>query len=128
MAKQMVYVEVIPETGQIIRIIKLSHEAHRMEPERVQQVAKKVAVEEIRRAVFKRATDDDGIVHCEDCGKRIDWYTGHMHERLARGKRDEDDKPGEVSISNSVALCSYCHLQVAHGDRRFQSSKIRGEQ
>jgi hypothetical protein len=122
LSKQLVYVEVIPETGQIIRIIKLSHEAYRLEPERVQQVAKKVAVEEIRRAVFKRATDDDGIVHCEDCGKRIDWYTGHMHERLAKGKG------GEVSVENSVAICPYCHLQVEHGDRRFQSSKIRGEQ
>jgi 5-methylcytosine-specific restriction endonuclease McrA len=120
MSKQSVYVELAGD--QIIRIFRVNSDAYRLSvehPERVGYVARKVAVEEIRKAVFKRATDDDGITHCEDCGKRIDWFIGHMHERIAKGKG------GSVSIENSVALCSRCHLEVEHGDRRFQSSKIK---
>ena len=118
MSKQSVYVELNGE--QIIRIFRVNHEAYALSvehPEKVGYVARKVAVEEIRKAVFKRATDDDGITHCEDCGKRIDFFTGHMHERLAKGKG------GEVSIMNSVALCPRCHLEVEHGDRVWGGRK-----
>ena len=118
MSKQSVYVELDGE--QIIRIFRVNHEAYALSvehPEQVGYVARKVAVEEIRKSVFKRATDDDGITHCEDCGKRIDFFTGHMHERLAKGKG------GEVSIMNSVALCPRCHLEVEHGDRVWGGRK-----
>ena len=120
MAKQSVYVELDGES--IIRIFRVSHEAYALSvehPEKVGYVARKVAVEEIRKAVCKRATDDEGITHCEDCGKRIDWWTGHMHERVPKGSG------GDISISNGCFICPRCHLDVEHGDRRFQSSKIK---
>lgn len=76
-------------------------------------VARKVAVEEIRRTVCKRATDENNITHCEDCGKRISWYDGHMHERIPKGSG------GEVSVINGSFLCPNCHLNVEHGNRKW---------
>jgi hypothetical protein len=117
MSKQLVFVEF--DGQNIIRIIRKHIDVFKLPPERVQQVAKSVAVGEIRRQVVARANGE-----CENCGKRILGGTGHMHEKLAKGKRGEDGDFGEVSVDNCCYLCYDCHINGEHGDRRFQSAKL----
>lgn len=74
-----------------------------------------IAVEIIRRAVFSR---DNWC--CTHCGDPFVWVTGHMHERLWRGRG------GEISLDNSVSLCGMCHLTnpvAGHGERAVQWSR-----
>lgn len=67
---------------------------------------RKDAVEAIRRQVFKRSGNE-----CEYCGGPVTWKF-HMHEKIPRGER------GEISLENCVALCSDCHLNGEHGNRK----------
>ncbi len=112
MGKQMVWVEIVPETGQILRILRTTFDAVRLPQERVRQVAKMVAVGDIRKQVIARDTRN-GFIECRFCGARLLPGTGHMHEQQAKGKG------GEVSVENSVMLCASCHIgrDGAHGDR-----------
>jgi 5-methylcytosine-specific restriction endonuclease McrA len=66
-------------------------------------------VKAIRRAVFERAE-----YMCEYCGALLTWNTGHMHEKIHRGRG------GKISLENSVALCAKCHIgpHGEHGARR----------
>lgn len=68
-----------------------------------------MTVGEIRRIVYDY---QDG--RCLWCDKFVTWKQAHMHEKVARGKG------GKISLDNSIILCSNCHLNVAHGDRRLQ--------
>lgn len=92
--KLRVYVEL--KDGVPIRILK---RVDYNSPHPIAEVSRKYAVGEIRRQVFERAAG-----HCERCDARITEQTGHMHEKLERGRG------GEISVENSVALCPKCHL------------------
>ena len=87
------------------------------------------AVKIIREQVFDRChvyiLDAGYDFHeCERCSKSINWMTMEMHERIPKGKG------GEVSLENCEALCHSCHTgspDSAHGNRRWQTSKISPE-
>lgn len=72
---------------------------------------------EIRRIIYDRQGG-----RCLACDEYVTWKQAHLHERVPRGQG------GEISRENSEILCSYCHLNVAHGDRRpqFYNPKERG--
>lgn len=115
MAKQMVYVEVLPETEIPIRILKTTKAAMDLPPERVRMLARSVAVGYIREQIVSRATKGY-LTQCEFCGKVITPYIGHMHEVVSRGNG------GEISVANSVLICPQCHLLDAdseHGNRKW---------
>lgn len=61
----------------------------------------------IREEIFAR---QGGL--CLWCAKRISWLQAHMHEKVFRGKG------GKISLDNSIILCSDCHRNVAHGNRK----------
>lgn len=68
------------------------------------------AVAEIRLRVFERAGG-----RCEYCNAFINFRTGHMHEKIPKGRG------GEVSLENCVAICARCHIlrrDSEHGARR----------
>ena len=125
MAKQ-VHVQ-IGDNGLPIRIFR--DKSWRDLPEdQVRKMDKNKAVAAIRVQVFDKAcSDDDDFVvprycECERCGRGITWQTMEMHETIPKGEG------GEVAISNCEALCHACHtgdLDSAHGNRRFQSAKIK---
>lgn len=76
-----------------------------------------IATKDIRAAVFQR----DGYA-CTHCGKAVTWETGHLHERVWRGRG------GEMSLDNSTTLCVSCHLNdpvAGHGKRQPQFIKER---
>ena len=86
------------------------------------------AVGAIRAQVYERATGDSPaggeLSECERCGRVIRWETFEMHETIPKGKG------GEVSLSNCEALCHGCHqgnADSAHGNRRWQTSKIKSD-
>lgn len=73
----------------------------------------KLAVEQIRRQVFKR----DGFM-CVKCGAELVWEAGRpnsaeMDEVQARGDCQQGDDgeyhSGEVSVENCQTLCEPCH-------------------
>jgi hypothetical protein len=66
----------------------------------------------IRNQLF---VQQDG--RCAYCPKILTSKTAHMHERKHRGQG------GKISLENSVILCSDCHLNQEHGDRKPQFSK-----
>lgn len=67
----------------------------------------------IRRAIYHRQKG-----RCLDCGKILTEKQIHMHERLARGKFDENGLSGNISLDNSVGLCFNSHINIEHGDRK----------
>ena len=86
------------------------------------------AVGAIRAQVFDRATGDSPaggtISECGRCGRYITWESFEMHETVPKGSG------GEVSLENCEALCHGCHqgnTDSAHGNRRWQTSKIKSK-
>lgn len=78
------------------------------------------AVKAIRRRVFER----DGWA-CVHCSEPLTWQTAHMHERQSRGDIQLTPEGyysgGEISLENSITLCSECHLHdkiAGHGNRQ----------
>ena len=69
------------------------------------------AVKSIRKQIFYRAKG-----FCELCAVPVTEDSGHMHEQQHRGKG------GEISLANSVFICSTCHRR-AHADRNPHFSK-----
>ena len=118
-SRQLVYVEVNPETELPIRILKNHFEASKLSPENVRQMARSVAVGYIRDQIFERTKKGYGH-YCEYCGGPI-TMNFHMHEKVLRSLG------GEISLNNSVGLCSRCHVgwDGEHADRQFQSAKIK---
>ena len=114
MAKQLVYVEVSPKTKLPVRILKHFSDGLNLDPDLVQQMARVVAVGYIRDQVFERAKRGN-LTFCEYCGSLITAGTGHMHERIPKGKG------GEVSLDNCVAICARCHIGAdgEHGNRKW---------
>lgn len=104
--------------GNIIRIFRKDKRWLQVAEDRLALVPKIDAVREIRMQIFKRSCGK-----CEfDCGNNISWDSMELHEKIPRGKH------GEISLQNSVALCHNCHTgspDSAHGDRRWQTSKIK---
>ncbi len=130
MKPKLVLVE-LNESGDAIRIFR-NAKAARASDGYVEEWTKELATRNIRRQVYERSKDEFGTAHCEYCGAYIIWEkgkenSGHMHEAHAKGKRDENGNYGEVSVENSVFICKACHTgpNGAHGDRYWQSSKIR---
>jgi 5-methylcytosine-specific restriction endonuclease McrA len=112
LSRQSVHVEINPENGMYLRIIRKHADAWRLEPERLITVARKVAVETIRNQVLERAKRDYHL-ECEYCGAIVTSDSGHMHEKVLRSLG------GEVSMDNCVLLCKRCHLDDEHGDRKW---------
>jgi hypothetical protein len=103
--------------GLPIRIFRKDHQYLQCPEQWLGIMTKKEAVGSIRRQVFDRCEEK-----CEQCESYITWETMHMHEKVFKGKG------GEVSLENSIGLCSKCHLtgaNAAHADRKWQSAKLR---
>jgi len=101
----------VDEGGGVVRVFRTVHDAILFEhdhPLLVKTIRYRDAVEEVRRRVYERSKGA-----CEWCGKTITWKSLHMHEQLPRGNG------GEISLSNSAALCARCHLDVAHANRQW---------
>lgn len=113
--KKYVWVE-IDATENPVRIFRNRHAALELPQERTRLWPRASAVHLIREAILLRS---QGL--CESgCGRRISRDTGEMHEKVPRGKG------GEISLVNSVFICRPCHTgpSGAHGDRRWQTSKL----
>lgn len=108
----------INERGDAVRIFR-NAKAARLAPLETYIVEwpKALAVQNIRRQVYERNRGEDGLSHCEWCSCALAWETGHMHETIFKSKG------GEVSLENSIWLCPGCHLNGAHGDRKWQTAK-----
>jgi 5-methylcytosine-specific restriction endonuclease McrA len=110
---RMEYVE-IGQDGRAIRIFsnfKLACQAHSY-PSRIAHMLRATAVEDIRRQVWERDNK-----RCTHCGTMVTWKSMNMHERIWRGRG------GEISLENSVTLCTNCHHTddvAGHGMRRPQ--------
>lgn len=78
------------------------------------EMDKAEAIAAIRYQVFRNSGHK-----CRDCGNPITWNTMHMHEVIHRGKG------GKMGVDNSVALCSECHLNIEHGNRKPQWTKVK---
>jgi hypothetical protein len=113
------------DKGDAIRIIKTAKLARLLPVEEVAEWDKAHAVRSVRWLIYERSKNDDGNPECEWCGRNITWDTGHMHERVPRGSRDDDGNAGEISVDNSVFLCWDCHLNVAHANRRWHRAKLK---
>ena len=117
LSSKQVWCELSAE-GRVIRIFRnrrKAAEAALAFP--VDLVDRAEAVKDIRRQVFER----DGY-SCTHCGKAINWDTGHLHERLWRGRG------GEMSLDNSTTLCYSCHLNdpvAGHGKRQPQFTRSK---
>lgn len=111
--------------GDPVRIIKTAKLARLLPVEEVAEWPKADAVRSIRWQIYERSKNEEGQSECEWCGKYLTQETGHMHERVARGSWDENGNKGEVSLANSVFICSDCHLgpNGAHKERRWHSAK-----
>ena len=121
MSKQ-VHVEIGPE-GKPIRIFNTKAW---LDCENTTLMDRASAVRSIREQVFERSIVADPEEHneCEYCGRTITWGDFEMHEEIPKGS----SKRGEVSTENSKAICHGCHTggpDSAHGNRRFQSAKIK---
>lgn len=101
--------------GQIIRIFKNRHSTEfqtALMEDRALLVARKVAIDEIRKEVFRLA---DG--KCKYCGRAA----SDLHEEKLRSLG------GEFSIWNSVSACRDCHKKIGHADRRLHFGEHNGE-
>ena len=91
--------------------------------DQVQKMDKARAVGVIRAQVYDRAvSEEDGLAECDRCGRVVQWNTFEMHETVPKGSS------GEVSVEICEALCHQCHTgspDSAHGNRRWQSAKIK---
>lgn len=109
MARNRCFVEVIDRVP--VRIFRTPLAA-KLSPayneDRVREWPRIDATRAIREFVYKRSNGE-----CERCGALITRQTGHMHEKVSRGDG------GEISIYNSIFICSDCHIgrNGEHGNR-----------
>lgn len=99
--------------GNPLRILRDLSEVFRYSSRLFGQWNRTDAVKSIRNQIFHRSHG-----YCEICGAIVLETSGHMHERVHRGRG------GEISLENSVFICPKCHFRE-HADRnpRFSSSK-----
>lgn len=123
MKAKLVHVE-LDDSGLPCRIFR--DRSWRSFPEdNISLAAKSFAVAAIRKRVFDRSKNDDGIAECERCGRYITWDSFEMNEKILKSLG------GEVSLENCEALCQDCHQtgpDAYHADRRWQSAKIKSEE
>ena len=114
-AKRKVWVElyVMGDRVNVVRVFKNRKAAMLAKDKvRVEEVLRASAIGSIRRQVFLREN-----FTCAHCGAHVTWLTGHMHERVWKGRG------GEVSVDNCVCLCYSCHIAdpvAGHGKRKPQ--------
>jgi hypothetical protein len=109
---------------QVVRIFRNDGEAAASaawDENRIMEYPRDDAVAAIRKNVFIRCHNE-----CENCGKFITFSTGHLDERVSRGKG------GEISVDNCQFLCANCHIigpESKHGARlpRFGPQTGQGE-
>lgn len=104
--RNRVFVE-IDEAGNVTRIIKSKGGACFVPPERLRELPRIEAVENLRQQVFKRADNC-----CDKCGKVLSWGTLQMHERVPKSQG------GEQSLENCWALCYDCHQGKRNGEHK----------
>ena len=114
--KRKVWVQIATNPLRVVRIFKNQRAASLLVgfEDIVRYILKASAVGNIRKQVFER----DGYA-CTHCGKEVTWNTGHMHERVWKGRG------GEVSVDNCTVLCYDCHMNdpvAGHGKRKPQFS------
>ena len=110
MNDKMVWVEEDRATGCAIRIFKHTKDAFNSDGYVMLWLRSK-AVWNIRHACFLRSRGE-----CEICTAPVTEVSGHMHEKLHRGKG------GEISLVNSVFICPPCHKRQ-HADREGRWTK-----
>lgn len=123
----------VDERGDPIRIFKFRKKAFQYPVESVSEFPYAFAVGMIRSKVFARAgCTPHQSGSCEECGATIIWekgcpLSGHMHEKVARGKMTFQSTDNEYSIENSVAICRSCHIgpNGAHKERSWHTAKNR---
>lgn len=117
MSRNRVFVE-IHDDGEFLAVVRIfrhwraAAESAAYDLGKVIEYPRSVAVENIRRQVFRRAANE-----CERCGAPITWATMHMHEKVFKSDG------GEVSLENCQALCYDCHLgrpSSAHSNRSLR--------
>jgi len=121
LGKKMVWVEIDPVTTYPIRILGRSKDVAALGPDVTRFMLRSSAVGYIREQVIARARRGR-IIQCEYCGAPVNPEIGEMHEKIPKGKG------GEVSLDNCVFICNDCHTgkqDSEHGDRRFQSAKVK---
>lgn len=130
--EKLVRVE-IGNHGLPIRIFRKDKKWLSVDLEKVIWISKSDAVGLIRLQVFQRAggsiSEGQTVTpaECEECGRLILWererkQSMEMHEKVFKGRG------GEVSLENCLGLCRDCHTgspTSKHGDRRWQSAKLR---
>lgn len=82
-------------------------------PNRIDYWVRSLAVKLIRTSLFVRSKSE-----CELCAAPVTSSSGHMHEKIWRGKG------GEISLENSIFICPKCH-QREHKDRNPRWGKER---
>ncbi len=112
-----VYVEINPESGLPVRILRSLKQAMNLSDDLVRYVARTWAVGEIRRQVFERDNYE-----CQRCSARLTLQTGELDEYISRGDG------GMISIDNSWLLCHSCHTGSStseHGNRRIRFGEVK---
>ena len=99
------------EQGYVTRILRDNKEAYRWNAVVFYDWFYDEAVLSIRHRLWLRCKGE-----CELCAVPVTEDSGHMHEQKHRGKG------GEISLANSVFICSTCHRR-AHADRNPHFSK-----
>lgn len=125
----------VDDQGDPVRILKHAKQRLQLPDDKVKEFSSAEAVRSIRLKVFGRAGCTPEVAGaCESCGRAIIWERGHfssgeMHEVIPKGKTVFSGPGGEVSITNSVALCRSCHTgkDGAHGNRHWQTAKLKEE-
>lgn len=128
MKSKTVHVE-IDETGLPCRIFR-TKEWRNLPSTQVLTMSRADAVGAIRRRVYQRSRQSLGHAECERCGRFITEDSFEMNEIRPKGASG-GKTGGEVSLSNCEALCHACHQggpDSAHGDRRWQTAKIKSEE
>jgi 5-methylcytosine-specific restriction endonuclease McrA len=110
MKNKQVWVEI--ENSKFVRIFKSKNRAIAANCE-IMLVDYFHAVSRIRHHLWRRCKGE-----CELCASVVTEDSGHMHEQKHRGKG------GEISLANSVFICSTCHARE-HADRNPKFSKKR---
>ena len=121
MKNKYVWVEIDPIEELPIRILGGFSDTLELEATSVKYMLRSAAVGYIRLQVIARAIRDK-LIRCEFCGAVVTPQTGEMHEVVPKGDG------GEVSLDNCRFICNECHTGAKdseHGERRFQSSKIK---
>lgn len=70
-------------------------------------------------AIIRRATDEDGRIHCERCGL---WLKSRRHydidHIISEGIRPAADKKRKLTPADGQLLCkAVCHKQKTRGDQ-----------